>query len=52
MISSFMTKWSIQYEDVFHGWLEGSVSYFGYSDVTEDVETLWVRKGYGVVFGD
>ena len=36
-----MTECSIQRDDVvFHGWLEGSVSYLGYSGVMEDGETF------------
>ena len=45
MISSFVTQWSIQRENVFHGWFEGIFLYLGHSAVTEDGETVTSTKG-------
>ena len=45
MFSSFVTEWSIQREDVFYGWFEGSVSHLGCSGVTEDGGIFMTTNG-------
>ena len=45
MFSSFVTEWSIQRDDLFNGWFEESVSYLGYSGITEDGETFMSTNG-------